>query len=163
MSIVSGDEGDNHLSSPFSIGPISDSAYGFGGNDWLIGGTGEDALYGGPGNDTYYLAWDIFRPASFEDSDHNDHVIELPNEGNDTVQVRGFYGGYTLPDNVEQLLFDPNYDFISIDTLLGYVGVGNDLDNTIKVLSVPPGGQANSQHPPPIRSTAWAAMIPRGQ
>ncbi len=77
------------------------------GNDRLDGGAGADTLLGGAGNDSYI----VDNPA--------DVVIELPNEGADTVYASITY---SLGANVENL------------TLLGTTaisGTGNALDNVL--------------------------------
>lgn len=51
---------------------------GLAGDDWLTGGLGPDVLVGGPGNDTYAIT-DWY-------GDHEDLVIERPDEGHDRVE-----------------------------------------------------------------------------
>ncbi len=92
-NIIHGTSGDNILK-------------GLGGDDTLHGHGGNDLLYGGTGNDTYYL------------SSPTEKVIELANEGKDTVHVTF---DYTLTANVETLYLDGN----------AIRGTGNDGDNTI--------------------------------
>ncbi len=78
---------------------------GYGGNDILNGGAGADRLEGGTGDDTYYV--DIA----------TDNVVELANEGHDTILSSA---SYTLKVNVENL------------TLAGVAmidAIGNDLNN----------------------------------
>lgn len=79
------------------------------GNNTLIGGLGRDTLRGGLGNDTYIISAD----------DVSDSIIELANEGIDTIES---YSSYALSDNLENL------------TLLGTSninGAGNNLANII--------------------------------
>ena len=75
-------------------------------NNYLSGGSGQDITKGGAGDDTYGV------------ESQGDVVVELVNEGIDTVET---YGNYTLSDNVENL------------KLLGMnqVGTGNNLANMI--------------------------------
>jgi Ca2+-binding RTX toxin-like protein len=82
---------------------------GFGGNDTLIGGGGGlNTLQGGTGDDIYAV------------QSTGDSVVEFAGEGNDQVQT--FLASYTLPANVEQLLFIGNFD---------HNGVGNDGNNQL--------------------------------
>jgi len=85
-----------------------DSLDGGIGNDTLDGGEGDDSMTGGTGDDTYLV-----------DSD-DDTIIENASAGTDTVKSTA--DGYTLADNVENLI------------LLGsgpISGAGNDGANTI--------------------------------
>ncbi len=91
---------------------MADFLSGGAGNDILTTGNvpfffAPDTLLGGTGNDTYVI------------STLGDTIIELAGEGRDTVQSG--VAIFTLPDNVEDLLFS---------TGLGRVtGIGNELDN----------------------------------
>ncbi len=79
------------------------------GNNTLTGGAGKDSLKGGLGNDTYLISVD----------DVADVIIELANEGIDTVES---YSSYALANHLEHL------------TLMGTEninGAGNSLANTI--------------------------------
>ncbi|QZD95597.1 hypothetical protein [Qipengyuania gelatinilytica] len=81
------------------------------GDDVLDGGIGEDTMTGGLGDDTYYV------------DNPGDLVVELPNEGTDTVITS--YGTYTLPDNVENLgITGDATDFVL---------TGNELDNRMEL------------------------------
>jgi len=84
----------------------NDTLLGAGGNDWLNGGAGNDQLKGGPGDDRYALTG-------------GDQVIELADQGIDTVESAGTY---TLPVNIENLL-------LTGDALVN--GTGNGLNNTL--------------------------------
>jgi Ca2+-binding RTX toxin-like protein len=69
----------------------NDLMFGLGGNDTINGGTGRDTMHGGAGDDTYVV------------DSGGDRVIELANEGTDTVlTAQAIYG---LRDNVENLTF----------------------------------------------------------
>ena len=82
------------------------------GNDRLDGGTGNDRLLGGPGDDRY-------------DVDRTDTIIELANEGNDSIFFRDdtFTGTYNLAANVENLTMIGRFNNLS--------ALGNNLDNRI--------------------------------
>jgi Ca2+-binding RTX toxin-like protein len=88
------------------------------GDDVLDGGAGAaDTLIGGNGDDTY-----IVRTA-------RDVVIEIvPYNGTDTVQTD--LAVYTLPPNVEQLIYTGNGDFVGVNNTFnnGFItsGPGND-------------------------------------
>ncbi|MBU1195729.1 MAG: putative Ig domain-containing protein, partial [Proteobacteria bacterium] len=90
-------------------GPGNDTLYGFGGNDDLIGEGGNDTMIGGQGDDFYYVY------------DMGDTVIELPNEGIDTVHVD--LPSYTLLPNFENLMISGEFGPAN--------GTGNELDNII--------------------------------
>lgn len=80
---------------------------GLGGNDYLDGGAGNDTLVGGKGDDTYVV------------DSVGDRVIELANEGNDTVMSSV---KFTLPANVETL---------RLTGTAAIAGAGNALANKI--------------------------------
>ncbi|MEQ1777501.1 MAG: hypothetical protein ABL863_03035, partial [Nitrosomonas sp.] len=99
-----GDTGNDTLDG----GEGNDMLNGGVGNDILIGWSGVDTMIGGSGNDTYFV------------ENVGDVVIEVPNQGADTVSSRLMY--YTLRVNVENL------------TLTGTSavnGTGNSLPNII--------------------------------
>ena len=86
----------------------NDTLEGGAGNDTLDGGTGSDSMTGGTGDDVYVVNLTT------------DVVVELPDEGTDTVQSAPL--NYTLGDNVENLV------------LLGAAtrhGTGNAADNVL--------------------------------
>ena len=89
------------------------------GNDVLSGGNGGDVLDGGSGNDTMIggADWDLY----YVDS-AGDKVIENWGEGIDEVQTSLL--NYTLPSNVEELVFWG-------ETLVGVDFTGNSLGNSI--------------------------------
>jgi Ca2+-binding RTX toxin-like protein len=97
---------------------------GGGGNDYIDGRRGDDTLIGGAGNDTLFgdFGADTLRGGADDDVyriDAGDIVIELGNEGWDTVEA-GF--SYTLGDNVEVLTLTGTGN---ID------GTGNSAANTL--------------------------------
>ena len=84
----------------------NDTLIGAAGDDTLNGGIGADSMTGGTGNDGYSV------------DDSGDTVVELANEGTDTVNASI---SYTLTDNVENLIL----------TGTAASGTGNGLDNVI--------------------------------
>jgi Ca2+-binding RTX toxin-like protein len=102
-SIVQGNTANNHITGNDSHNNLVGDA----GDDTLNGGAGQDHMEGGAGNDTYVV--DVAE----------DEVVELPNQGHDTVQSSAL--SYSLADNVEDLrLLDG-----------AAAGTGNKLDNAI--------------------------------
>ncbi|NHZ35238.1 putative Ig domain-containing protein [Massilia rubra] len=85
----------------------NDQLNGLGGNDVLDGGLGADRMAGGTGDDRYLV------------DAAGDQVVELANEGRDTVVVSV---GYTLPVNAEVLVLG------GAGALAGY---GNGTDNVL--------------------------------
>jgi len=100
---IQGLEGDDLL-----VGNAgADTLNGGAGNDTLDGGVGNDSLVGGAGDDRYLAV------------DDSEAVIELANEGVDTVESSGNYG---LRDNVENLILTGS---------AASLGYGNALDNEV--------------------------------
>jgi RTX toxins and related Ca2+-binding proteins len=110
--VGTGNSGDNHLTGNGG----NNTLYGLGGNDTLDGGAGNDTLDGGAGADTMIggTGNDVFIV-----DDSGDVVIELAGEGNDTVYTS--LTVYTLPSNVERLIFNGSGDFTA------YGNSGNNL------------------------------------
>jgi Ca2+-binding RTX toxin-like protein len=97
----------------------ANTLYGRGGNDVLEGGAGDDLLEGDEGNDVMRggLGNDLMRV-----DNAGDVVVELANEGIDTVAVRLGLTTYALTANVENLVYYSNRAFH---------GIGNELDNSM--------------------------------
>lgn len=105
-----------------------DTLDGMGGDDTLNGGDGRDLLRGGDGNDTlYWGAGDTLNGGAGDDTyktfTEDCTIVEKAGGGFDTVDLSLYVTNFTLPDNVEGLIFN------------GYMGdctgFGNDLDNLI--------------------------------
>lgn len=90
---------------------------GGGGNDTLNGGKGIDRLEGGTGNDTFVV------------DDTRDIVVELSNQGTDTVQASA---SYTLASNVENLTLIGSANLNGTGNALANILVGNSGKNTLK-------------------------------
>jgi Ca2+-binding RTX toxin-like protein len=97
-------------------GSGSDTLFGQAGNDTLIGGLGGDSLDGGSGAD---LMIGGAASDSYVVDNSGDVVVELPDEGTDTVRASI---SYVLPENVERLVLT------SANPL---DGTGNALDNVL--------------------------------
>lgn len=146
---IFGDAGNDQLDG----GDGNDVLQGGLGSDVINGGSGDDQLYGteyegtptdtlrgGSGNDRYYIG------KGHQDSTSPDVVIELANEGIDTVYAESY--SYTLTDHVENLIgVYHSSDYYWSNS--GYPGwyvdiprqlIGNDLDNTISLGDLPWGG-----------------------
>ncbi|MEL6224816.1 MAG: hypothetical protein AAFR31_19465 [Cyanobacteria bacterium J06627_8] len=131
--LLSGNENDNVYGGDgrdtILAGSGNDNVYGGSGNDYLASGDGNDNLYGGSGSDTLQGSQSIglnrLRGGTDDDFyivySHRDVVIELANEGIDTI-TSYMPNAYTLPNYVENL------------TLRGpsIYGYGNQLNNVIK-------------------------------
>jgi beta-glucanase (GH16 family) len=86
------------------------------GNDTLDGGTGADVMKGGLGNDTYYV------------DNANDKVVELSNQGVDTVHATV---SYTLPQFVENITLDGTLNINATGNSWNNVIVGNNGNNVL--------------------------------
>jgi Ca2+-binding RTX toxin-like protein len=117
-NFLDGNAGNNSIDG----GAGNDFAAGEGGNDTLVGGTGDDTLFGGAGNDS--MVGGAGNDQYFVDSTA-DKVIEALNAGHDEVFLAnlGANTGYTLPDNVEDLLINDQEGTLSV--------AGNKLANQI--------------------------------
>ncbi len=105
----------NNNQNDLSGGDGNDALLGYGGNDTLIGGEGADGLNGGTGND--YMVGGKGDDTYVVDS-VNDQVIELANEGYDTVVA---HVDHQMSAHVEFLQLR--------DT--AQKGIGNNLSNRI--------------------------------
>ncbi|WP_320055887.1 hypothetical protein [Desulfuromonas thiophila] len=111
VNILIGNAGDNALSG----GEGDDELYGGAGADTLTGGSGSDTLYGEAGDDTYVID-------SIEDT-----LVELADEGNDTVESSV---DYTLIDHIENLALTGSAT-TAVGNALDNSLTGNDLDNSL--------------------------------
>ncbi|MGL6211405.1 MAG: calcium-binding protein, partial [Paracoccaceae bacterium] len=87
---------------------LANKLYGAGGNDLLISGAGRDTLTGGTGDDRYVI------------EALSDVIVELANEGTDTVQIDRSYG---LGANLERLV---------LTGVAAINGTGNELNNGLR-------------------------------
>jgi len=125
---------------------------GLGGNDTLVGGRGYDELYGGTGNDVHRGGMDANLMTGGTGNDiyvvqrgdgagavrtglEEDHLIELLNQGTDTVQSHVYT--YTLPANIENLVLSGDYARHGFGNSLTNRITGNLQDNRLE------GGEGN--------------------
>jgi Ca2+-binding RTX toxin-like protein len=99
---IDGGEGDDVLYGDFEAFDI--------GNDYIDGGAGNDTMIGGYGDDTYVV------------NSSGDVIIESSVGGSGLDYVLA-YTNYTLPENVERLVYNGTTSF---------VGVGNNSDNYLQ-------------------------------
>jgi Ca2+-binding RTX toxin-like protein len=98
----------NELDNSLTGGDGNDLLVDGDGNDTLDGGGGADVLAGGLGNDAYYV------------DEVGDFVVELPDEGNDTLRTT--LESYALVPDVENLVYLGDQVFS---------GTGNELNNSL--------------------------------
>ena len=95
----------------------SDTLYGGLGNDILDGGANRDVMIGGKGDDTYYVG------------NATDKIIELENEGTDTI-ISDI--SYTIPENVENLTLIGTREDVTVNGTTGNnVIIGSSVGNEI--------------------------------
>ena len=125
--VLTGDNGANRLDGLAG----NDILVGGGGNDLLVGdgagqsgddildgGTGADEMVGRGGNDTYYV------------DNVGDIVTESVGEGSADV-VRTTLSTYTLPAEVEQLVYTGTGSFVAHGNALGNIIFGGNAGNTL--------------------------------
>lgn len=112
--------------------PGDDFLYGEGGRDVLTGGEGNDYLDGGTGTDT--MAGGL-GDDTFVVDDQNDKVIELANQGTDTVKSSAVF--YKLSANLENLILTGNANISGTGNNGNNVIMGNDGNNILS------GGKGN--------------------
>jgi len=93
-----------------------DILLGLGGDDLLNGGLGVDRLVGGEGDDTYFV------------DSRSDRIVELANQGVDTVYASS---SYTLYSNLENLFLTGDGDLSAGGNSLDNRLVGNDGNNVL--------------------------------
>jgi Ca2+-binding RTX toxin-like protein len=101
---------------------LANTLTGNAGNNLLDGGLGADQMTGGAGNDTYYV------------DDANDQIIELADQGNDTVRSTV---SRTLEANIENLVLSGTAAISGTGNALANVLSGNAAANTLS------GGDGN--------------------
>jgi trimeric autotransporter adhesin len=95
---------------------LSNSLAGFLGDDIIDGKFGADKMIGGEGNDTYYV------------DNQADTIVELSNEGNDTVFASA---NIRLSDNVENVVLRGSAGLSVVGNALANTLTGNDAANTL--------------------------------
>jgi Ca2+-binding RTX toxin-like protein len=93
-----------------------DTLMGQAGNDTLDGGAGVDRLAGGLGDDLYLV------------DSRSDVIVELANEGADTVRAST---SYTLSANIENLILEEGGDFTAGGNALANLLRGNSGSNVL--------------------------------
>jgi Ca2+-binding RTX toxin-like protein len=111
-NILTGNEKNNILLGGTGL----DTLIGGLGNDTLNGGAGIDKMSGGAGDDIYYV------------DSKSDTVVELANEGRDTVKAST---SYTLSSNVEDLFLLDGGNYSAAGNSLNNHIYGNSGDNIL--------------------------------
>ncbi|PIG94250.1 FG-GAP repeat protein [Gloeocapsopsis sp. IPPAS B-1203] len=130
MAIIRGTLGNDKL-----VGTrFADTIYGLAGSDLLLGLAGNDTLYGGRGNDTLNGGAGIDSLIGGVGNDEyivdnvSDKVVEAANAGRDTVSSTV---GYTLPNNVENLILTGKRNINGTGNALANEIIGNDGNNIL--------------------------------
>lgn len=129
--ILNGTSGDDEV---YGLGG-NDTLMGNAGNDLLDGGTGADNMTGGDGNDTYFI------------DNTSDVITESVSGGNDTVKTS--LSSYTLPANVENLIYIGSGNFAGTGNALGNSitgGPGSDTLNGTVGADTLAGGSGNDNY-----------------
>ncbi|BAQ67006.1 PD40 domain-containing protein [Geminocystis sp. NIES-3709] len=112
-NLITGNIGNNNLSG----GDGNDTLTSGRGNDTLNGGTGGDSMTGGRDNDIYYV------------DNTGDHVVELSNEGIDTVNSTITY---TLGSNIENLTLTGTGNINGTGNTINNLITGNSGNNNLR-------------------------------
>lgn len=119
---LNGGAGDDLLvggtgSDTLSGGTGNDTLQGDAGDDDLDGGQGADTMAGGDGNDTYIV------------DNAGDIVIEALNGGTEIVETS--LNSYTMTENVEQLVFTGQGNFVGIGNATANLMTGGNGNDTL--------------------------------
>lgn len=142
VTIINGTASANTLNGTSGADEIyglagNDTLNGYGGGDLLDGGSGADKMTGGDGGDVYIV------------DNGSDTVTEAStaNSGNDTVKTT--LPSYTLPANVENLIYIGSSNFSGTGNSLANTitgGPGNDALNGSTGVDVMYGGAGNDSY-----------------
>lgn len=119
---INGGAGDDLLvggtgSDTLSGGTGNDTLQGDAGDDDLDGGQGADTMAGGDGNDTYIV------------DNAGDIVLEALNGGTEIVETS--LNSYTMTENVEQLVFTGQGNFVGIGNATANLMTGGNGNDTL--------------------------------
>ncbi|WP_227657515.1 hypothetical protein [Candidatus Magnetaquicoccus inordinatus] len=112
QTLATGESDDDYLYG----GTGNDIIVGGVGNDFIDGGAGADNMQGGQGNDTYIV------------NSVNDVILELQNEGYDTVVSSA---NYILNTNIEELRLVEGFNIHGTGNSLNNIITGNSADNIL--------------------------------
>ena len=97
----------------------NDLLYGLAGDDYLDGGAGSDTMYGGAGNDTYVV------------DSLDDEPDETVRQGSGIDTVIAQVNGYTLGEDIENLILDEGKARYGYGNELNNERHGNSYDNSL--------------------------------